>query len=349
MPTQTGTRPDGDMSWKEVGELGLRYGRIPLALICMEAFYWFLTLPSDTLAPIQVTEAWLWNEITNLLYGEGSAVISHHNGWLTRIDFVHPSFPGPHDTVGLYVSDECAGVHEMIFLSTLIMMTDGMSQRFKIKSVAVMCGIVYVLNLMRLVAFYPIALEGCLANPDQQACLSNMWTFHEVVYQWGFLTVLTLMWMAWFFKFNGASGTIKASQATKESWRIARRKNLEPKHWTVLAVGVLFVILALSNITTNEEAIQAKETLDMCEFASLISSDCGSAQQRWDDAIGYAWSLSAISLVMIGSIGIVIERPDEFGNWPEKKEDEVQDDDKPKSHHNKKTGSWKKRNSSEEE
>ena len=40
---------------KEVGELGLRYGRIPLALILVEAFYWFLTIPSDTLAPIQVT------------------------------------------------------------------------------------------------------------------------------------------------------------------------------------------------------------------------------------------------------------------------------------------------------
>ena len=160
MATQNTTRPDGDMSWKEVGELGLRYGRIPLALIFVKMFYWFLTIPSDTLAPIQVTEAWLWNELTNFLYGEGSSVISHHNGWLTRIDFVHPSFPGPFDTVGLYVSDECAGVHEMIFISTLVMMTDGMSQRFKLKSVVVMCSIVYVLNLMRLVAFYPIALEA---------------------------------------------------------------------------------------------------------------------------------------------------------------------------------------------
>ena len=52
-------RPEGDMSWQEVGELGLRYGRIPLALILVEAFYWFLTIPSDTLAPIQVTEAWM--------------------------------------------------------------------------------------------------------------------------------------------------------------------------------------------------------------------------------------------------------------------------------------------------
>ena len=36
-------------------------------LIMVEAFYWFLTMPSDTLAPIQVTEAWIWNEVTNLI------------------------------------------------------------------------------------------------------------------------------------------------------------------------------------------------------------------------------------------------------------------------------------------
>ena len=349
MPTPTMARPEGDMSWKEVGELGLRYGRIPLALICVEAFYWFLTIPSDTLAPIQVTEAWLWNEITNLLYGEGSAVLSHHNGWLTRIDFEHISFPGPHNSVGLYVSDECAGVHEMIFLSTLVMMTDGMSQRFKLKSVVVMCGIVYVLNLMRLVAFYPIALEGCLANPDQQACLSDMWEFHRAVYEWGFLIVLVLMWMIWFFKFRGASGTIEAAKKTNESWRIVRRKTWEAKHWVILGVGALFLILALSNITTNEEAMEAKETLDMCEFANLISSECGTSQQRWDDAIGYAWSLSAISMLMVGSTAIIIQRPDELGNWPDSNdEDDVQELDT-KSHHNKKSGSWKTRNSSEEE
>ena len=63
-----------------------------MALLFVEAFYWFLTLPSDTLAPIQVTEAWIWNELTNMIYGEGSAVISHHNGWLTRIDLQHAAF-----------------------------------------------------------------------------------------------------------------------------------------------------------------------------------------------------------------------------------------------------------------
>ena len=41
------------MSWGEVAQLGLRYGKIPLALLAVEALYWFITQPSDTLALIQ--------------------------------------------------------------------------------------------------------------------------------------------------------------------------------------------------------------------------------------------------------------------------------------------------------
>ncbi|MBT61441.1 MAG: hypothetical protein CMA63_07830, partial [Euryarchaeota archaeon] len=72
-----------DLTWSEVGQLGMRYARFPIALLCVEAFYWFLTQPSDTLAPIQVTEAWLWNAATNLLYSDGEFVastLSTHNG-----------------------------------------------------------------------------------------------------------------------------------------------------------------------------------------------------------------------------------------------------------------------------
>ncbi len=66
--TATSSRNPDDMEWSEVAQLGLRYARIPLALLCVEAFYWFITMPSDTLGPIQVSEAWIWNELTNLIF-----------------------------------------------------------------------------------------------------------------------------------------------------------------------------------------------------------------------------------------------------------------------------------------
>mgnify|MGYP003324671941 CR=1 FL=1 len=350
MASTANARPDGDLSWKEVGELGLRYGRIPLALVVVEAFYWFLTLPSDTLAPIQVTEAWIWNELTNLIYGEGSAVLSHHNGWLTRIDLQHPAFPGPFDSVGLYVSDECAGIHEMIFLSTLVMMTDGVPQRDKLRAIGVMCGIVYLLNILRLVVFYPIALESCLDTPNVQACLTPMWRFHEHVYTWGFLLVLVGMWLVWFLRFGGPARTLAATKEDPSPWRLERRVVWERRNIAVVVLAALMFVLAMGNIFTNQEALEARDTLAFCEFSSLVSSQCSDAQQRWDDAIGYAWSLSALGLAMlIGSV-VVVARPLEDGTWPNRSKEEATEADKlpkTKGHHTKRSGSWKKR--SEEE
>ncbi|MCH1410834.1 MAG: hypothetical protein L7U48_01980 [Candidatus Poseidoniaceae archaeon] len=191
-------KAEDDMSWSEVAALGLRYGKYPLALLLVEAFYWFLTEPSDTLAPLQVVEAWLWHGITEWIWGADAVSLSQHNGWTTRIDFHHSSFPGAFDSVGLYVSDECAGVHEMIFLSTLILITDDVPQRDRLRAVAVGCALVFILNLARLVAFYPIALGGCLEAPNDPACLNDMWAFHRNVYEWGFLVVLIGLWLAWF-------------------------------------------------------------------------------------------------------------------------------------------------------
>jgi exosortase/archaeosortase family protein len=330
-----------------------------LALLCVEAFYWFLTQPSDTLAPLQVTEAWLWNAITNLLYSDGEYVastLSTHNGWMTRIDFLHRDFPGSYDTVGLYVSDECAGVHEMIFLSTLVAMTEGVPQRVKIRSIIVMCSIIYVLNLMRLVMFFPIAVNDCTMNPNQPECLSGMWNFHTAVYEWGFLLVLVTMWVIWFWRVGGPARTLDASAsnaAGEEKWRLKFRNQWSSKHYYLLAGAVMLLLFAAHNVTSNEEAMAAKKTLDFCYFSELVSSDCGQAQNRWDDAIGYAWSLSAIGLVVVGATSVVIQRPDEEGNWPQSKRQEesmmvVEAEEKtPRSRHNKmKSGSWKKNSES---
>jgi exosortase/archaeosortase family protein len=356
----TATPPE-DLSWKEVAQLGLVYAKIPIALLLVEAFYWFLTMPTDTLGPIQVSEAWLWNEIGNALFGAGSHTLSTNNGWLTRIEFNHPSFPGAMNTVSLYVSDECAGVHEMIFISTLVAMTDGVSQKIKIKAIVVMCTLVYILNLARLIVFYPIALEGCLANPDQASCLYGMWEFHTAVYEWGFLLVLISMWVLWFWKVGGPSRAMDKSLAGADKWRIITRKKWNYKHIVAITFAVIFIISAAHNVTSNEEAMKAKETLDDCELWDSVSAQCGNARDRWDDAIGYAWSLAALALVVAALTIFTIEKPNSDGKWPSEVERIAKEEDrlellkeqkieaaiqeKERVHSLKKSGSWKKRRS----
>ena len=156
MAATTTARPDGDLSWKEVGELGLRYGRIPWRSSWLKrsigshhAFGYAGSHPGHRGLDLERGD--------EPHLRRGSAVISHHNSWLTRIDLRIPTSQVP-TTVLASTLDECAGVHEMIFLSTLVMMTDGVPQREKLKAVAVMCGVVYVLNILRLVVFYPSPL-----------------------------------------------------------------------------------------------------------------------------------------------------------------------------------------------
>ena len=350
MGTIASSKASDDMSWGEVAQLGLRYGKIPLALLAVEALYWFITQPSDTLALIQVTEAYIWNEVTQLMFGEGASTLSTHNGWMTRIDFHHEAFPGALNSVGLYVSDECAGVHEMIFLSTLVLMTDGVTQREKFKAVAVMCGIVYVLNIVRLVAFYPIAVEGCLANPNQPECLNDMWNFHTFVYQWGFLIVLLLMWLAWFKFIGGANRTMKAAQEEKEQWRIILRKRWEQKHFAFIGVMITFFGIAWFWVNGNSTAMDAKSVIDFCAFSDLTTPNCYQAQNTWDNAIQGAWSFAVLGLV-IGTLGFYeIERKDSEGNWPEiPSQEDANEEVESKSKKEKPKGSWRSRSTSEEE
>ena len=352
MAASASAKHNDDMSWSEVGQLGLQYGKIPLALLAVEALYWFITQPSDTLAFIQVTEAYIWNEITQLMFGESASTLSSHSGWMTRIDFYHESFPGQFNSVGLYVSDECAGIHEMIFISTLILMTDGVSQRQRFKAVGVMCALVYVLNIVRLVAFYPIAVDGCLANPDQAGCLNNMWEYHNFVYKWGFLIVLLLMWLVWFRYIGAGSRTLQASQEKKEQWRIIFRRRWSRLHYGLIITMVTFFLISWMWINANAEATEAKEVINYCEFSELTTGICIEAQADWDNAIQGAWSFAVLGLVL-GTAGIYeIERKDESGEWPERPRKVVKEPaqaveskskEKPK-------GSWRKRsNSSEEE
>jgi len=352
MAASASSKHNDDMSWSEVGQLGLQYGKIPLALLAVEALYWFITQPSDTLAFIQVTEAYIWNEVNQLMFGESASVLSEHSGWMTRIDFYHESFPGQFDSVGLYVSDECAGIHEMIFVSTLVLMTDGVSQRQRFKAVGVMCALVYVLNIIRLVAFYPIAVNGCLDNPNQADCLNNMWEFHNFVYKWGFLIVLLLMWLVWFRYIGASSRTLKASQEKKEQWRIIFRRRWSRLHYGLLITMVTFFIISWMWINADTDATNAKEVIDYCEFSDLTSVDCRIAQTDWDNSIQGAWSFAVLGLVL-GTAGIYeIERKDDSGEWPERPTKTVEEPtqvveskskEKPK-------GSWRSRsNSSEEE
>ena len=123
----------------------------------------------------------------------------------------------------------------------------------------------------------------------------------------------------------------------------------DTKHKALLGAALLLFVLAMTNISTNQEAIGARDTLAFCEFSSQLSSECGDAQQRWDDAIGYAWSLSALGIVLgVGTL-VTVERPLEDGSWPPRPQNTSKSDENGNKTNlrAKKSGSWRRRGEEE--
>ena len=296
-----------DLSWAEVVDLGKTYLRIPAALLLVEAFYWFITQPTNTLGLIQESEAWIWYHLTELIYGPGSATLSEYNGWTTLVTLKHPDFWA--DQIRLYVSDECAGVHEMIFISVLIMMTTGVPQRLRIKSALVACGVVYILNIVRLLVLYPLAISGCVDNPNMLGCEQPMHDFHAFVYQWGFLIVLVIMWLVWFRWVNAGDLIRKENEAGKDKWKFVYRKNWSTLNKSIVIVAILLIIGSFTNVLLDDAAMAAKETVDMCEFYSSVTGECGEARDAWSQEIQSSWSLATLGLLGIATNVIAIENP----------------------------------------
>ena len=296
-----------DLSWAEVANLGKTYLRIPAALLLVEAFYWFITQPTNTLGLIQESEAWIWYHLTELIYGPGSATLSEYNGWTTLVTLKHPDFWS--DQIRLYVSDECAGVHEMIFISVLILMTTGVPQRLRIKSALVACGIVYILNIVRLLVLYPLAISGCADNPNMLGCEQPMHDFHAFVYQWGFLIVLVIMWLVWFKWVNAGDLIRKENEAGKDKWKFIYRKNWTTLNKSVMIIAILLIVGSFTNVLLDDAAMAAKETVDMCEFYSSVTGECGEARDAWSQEIQSSWSLATLGLLGIATNVIAIENP----------------------------------------
>jgi|TARA_B100001758_G_scaffold133186_1_gene114650 exosortase/archaeosortase family protein len=197
--------PENDISLNELIEMGKRYLLIPLGLLFVEIIYSILTASQDTLAWIQEIVAKIWNYLNQKLYGNDSSTLSEFRdtGHITKVELYNTNFPDiQNNTIDFYVSDECAGVHEMLFITTLIILTPYISKKIKAWSVPIIIILVFCLNLLRLVLIYPLAVSGCDKNPGVWGCDVRWEIFHDFVFEWGSLIILTIIWIIWYLIVN---------------------------------------------------------------------------------------------------------------------------------------------------
>tara|TARA_B110000438_G_C15810890_1_gene649579 strand:- start:1782 stop:2741 length:960 start_codon:yes stop_codon:yes gene_type:complete len=281
------SRPKDDLSWSEVGEMAYGYLRIPLALVFVEIIYWWATEPDASLEPLQVFLAWLWTGVSNLLW-PGSAELVFHGpsqSW-TGVNLIGSGFYN--GEIPLYIDAECAGVHEIMFLGVLMLLTPGVDRRIRNRSLIGMVFIVQFLNFLRLVALYPIGMKYGEAQMNEM---------HEFIFRQGFLILLVLFWIIWYIQLerNGVRNT-KANPALSDIPKLKQikiRETLPTASIVTLIICALIAIWATHEVTMKDENLHFKTISEECEGAECRTDAAEIWPNAWDRSVRL-WLFSGI-------------------------------------------------------
>ena len=116
---------------EEIAERLKIIGIVVGLLVVAELFYRWLTYPNDSFAIYQELLTWAWYHTHSLIFGAESVSYVTTDGPATILQFTHESFVGS-SMDSLEVTDECAGIHEIAFVSFMIWMTPGVSKHLKL-------------------------------------------------------------------------------------------------------------------------------------------------------------------------------------------------------------------------
>ena len=280
---------------------------IIVVLLGGELAYRWLTDPTDSWAMIQIAVTWIWTSLHTLLFDADSVtVLESTYGLPTVLEFNHPAFDRP---IALEVTDECVGVHEVLFVSILIAISPGVPRRLKVRGIVAMLVSLQVINMARLLVLYPLAVNGCLADPGAYGCEEPMWRFHEFMLRIGFMLLIVGGWLVWFVVVDGA-GHLRRHQKRLEKRgpiqrRLALREELPDWSKVVLAIGLLVAAAGAYTLALDAEARQHKAEAAGCE--EVISAACGRESREWDDISGKAFRQLLVGGVMVASAVVRID------------------------------------------
>ena len=306
-----------DLSWSEVGEMAYGYLRIPMALILVQVVYWWATEPDASLEPLQVLLAWLWTGCSNLIW-PGSAELVFHGpsqSW-TGVNLIGSGFIN--GEVPLYIDAECAGVNEIMFLGTLMLLTPGVQKQIRYRSLLGMAVIVQFLNFLRLMALYPIGMQYGEAEMNEM---------HEFIFKQGFLILLIVFWFVWFMMLERRGLRNKnAKPALSDLYKyrnLRMRESLPKASVIVLVICALLAVWSTYEVTMNEENLKFKGVAEDCQYDSMegyVDSEgksCFVEMNIWDNV----WDRSIRGWLFSGIVAMLAivkaPQPKVAGLWEE--------------------------------
>lgn len=136
---------------------------------------------------IHVDLAWLQNAEALAVFSAQSwiGINASFNQTLTAISYANPAFE-------MQIIALCTGISELVFFTFLVLLFRGPSWRTKGKGLAIFLPVIFIINIIRLLMIYPLALWfGVQA----------MWDIHWFIWKYGMLAVLLALFSAWYLLF----------------------------------------------------------------------------------------------------------------------------------------------------
>ncbi|MFL2977371.1 MAG: hypothetical protein ACJZ49_07495 [Candidatus Thalassarchaeaceae archaeon] len=277
--------------------LGAVFVLVAVLLFGEVLFRWFIE-PANTLLPIQLIEAWLWSNISNLIWPGSAELVAHQTGPITQVNLLHPTFYG--GVVPLYVSDECTGLHELFFLGMMMLLTPSFDLKTKFKHLGIASLIVFILNLVRLVVLYPLAVSGCEGmNGGIFGCESPLFEFHDFVLRYGSLIVLVIGWTIWFNITDARKGVREFWNRLPQLQGISYHSSLDGLNSNPPRVASIYfslVLVAISIIYYVSTIMKDTSSVEAC--VNTISATCNRITAEYEDAIGISLRLFLIGLTI---------------------------------------------------
>ena len=267
-------------------------------LLFGEILFRWLIEPANTLLPIQLVEAWLWTNISNIIWPGSAELVAHQTGPMTQVNLLHPTFYS--GVVPLYVSDECTGLHELFFLGMMMLLTPSFDLKTKMKHLGIASLIVFVLNMIRLVLLYPLAVSGCDGmNGGTFGCEAPLFQFHNFVLEYGSLIVLVIGWTIWFNITNARNGVSQFWKRLPQFQKIvcdSSFEGLNSDSYRVAAICFSLILGIFSIISYLIIIMGDSSSVDAC--VNTISASCTRIVTEYGDSIGVNLRLFLISIVM---------------------------------------------------
>ena len=185
--------------------LGFNFIFLMIVLVCVEIIYLYLFNRSkDSLEPIQVFETWLVYQI-QVGFGIPVSIRNDAESGIPKI----LSYEGV-DMPDLSIDTACVGMHEIVFLSVLILAFRGVRLKTKMKWLSIFGVFIFFENIARIAVAYPMVATFGWDNWNR---------FHFYFWQYGQLIIVMLLFLLWFIFVaqKEVAENFKAKESKKEN------------------------------------------------------------------------------------------------------------------------------------